>query len=95
MGQVLLLSLTASFNPTLVAATNVMLLLPSPSKLILGYLLGAVRDEHHARSCDRLLTVELERHQHDAEHPKSSETSRWGRSRWSLLGLSGAGAKNG
>jgi hypothetical protein len=41
MGQVILLSLTASLNPTLVAATTVMLLLPSPSKLMLGYLLGA------------------------------------------------------
>ncbi len=41
MGPVILLSLTASFNPTLVAATTVMLLLPSPRKLMLGYLLGA------------------------------------------------------
>jgi hypothetical protein len=41
MGQVILLSLTASLNPTLVAATTVMLLLLSPSKLMLGYLLGA------------------------------------------------------
>ncbi len=41
MGQVVLLSLTASLNPTLVAATTVMLLLPSPGKLMLGYLLGA------------------------------------------------------
>lgn len=41
MGEVILLSLTASLNPTLVAATTVMLLLPSPTKLMLGYLLGA------------------------------------------------------
>ena len=41
MSQVILLSLTASLNPTLVAATTVMLLLPSPQKLMLGYLLGA------------------------------------------------------
>jgi hypothetical protein len=41
VGQVVLLSLTASLNPTLVAATTVMLLLPSPSKLMMGYLLGA------------------------------------------------------
>ena len=41
MGQVILLSLTASLNPTLVAATTVMLLLESPAKLMLGYLLGA------------------------------------------------------
>ena len=41
MGQVILLSLTASFNPTLVAATTVMLMLDNPAKLMLGYLLGA------------------------------------------------------
>jgi hypothetical protein len=42
MAQVALLSLTASLNPTLLAATTVMLLLPSPAKLMLGYLLGAL-----------------------------------------------------
>lgn len=42
MGQIILLSLTASLNPTLVAATTVMLLLPSPTRLMLGYLLGAL-----------------------------------------------------
>ena len=41
MSQVILLSLTASLNPTLVAATTVMLLLPNPRRLMLGYLLGA------------------------------------------------------
>ena len=41
MSQVILLSLTASLNPTLVAATTVMLLLDSPAKLMMGYLLGA------------------------------------------------------
>src|SRR4051794_9031634 len=41
MDQVVLLSLTASLNPTLVAATTVMLLLPSPAKMMGGYLLGA------------------------------------------------------
>jgi Sap, sulfolipid-1-addressing protein len=41
MDQVILLSLTASLNPTLVAATTVMLLLERPAKLMLGYLLGA------------------------------------------------------
>jgi hypothetical protein len=39
--QVILLSLTASLNPTLVAATTVMLLLERPVKLMGGYLLGA------------------------------------------------------
>ena len=42
MEQILLFSLTAVLNPTLVAATTVMLLLPSPKKLMLGYLLGAM-----------------------------------------------------
>jgi hypothetical protein len=41
MGQVILLSLTASLNPTLVAATTVMLLLEKPTRLMLGYLCGA------------------------------------------------------
>ncbi|HEY3728830.1 MAG TPA: GAP family protein [Solirubrobacteraceae bacterium] len=42
MGQVVLFSLTATANPTLVAVTTVMLLLPSPKKLMLGYLIGAL-----------------------------------------------------
>ena len=42
MGQVILLSLTASLNPTLVAATTVMLLLDNPGRLMLGYLAGAM-----------------------------------------------------
>jgi hypothetical protein len=41
VGQVILLSLTASLNPTLLTLTTVMLLLPSPKKLMLGYLCGA------------------------------------------------------
>ena len=41
MSQVLVLSLTASLNPTLLAATTVMLLLEKPAKLMGGYLLGA------------------------------------------------------
>ena len=41
MGEVILLSLTASLNPTLVGATTVMLLLDKPTRLMLGYLLGA------------------------------------------------------
>ncbi len=42
MGQVLLFSLTALANPTLVAAVTVILLLPSAEKLMLGYLVGAM-----------------------------------------------------
>jgi Sap, sulfolipid-1-addressing protein len=41
MGQVILLSLTASLNPTLVAATTLLLLLDRPARLMAGYLLGA------------------------------------------------------
>ena len=41
MSQVLVFALTAAFNPTLLTATTVMLLLPSPKRLLLGYLLGA------------------------------------------------------
>ena len=41
MDKVLLFSITAAFNPTLLAATTVMLLLPSPKRLLLGYLCGA------------------------------------------------------
>jgi Sap, sulfolipid-1-addressing protein len=41
MSEVILLSLTASLNPTLVAATTVMLLLDKPVRLMGGYLLGA------------------------------------------------------
>ncbi len=42
MGEIFLLSLTAAFNPTLVAATTVMLVLTNPKWLMLGYLLGAL-----------------------------------------------------
>jgi Sap, sulfolipid-1-addressing protein len=41
MSKVLLFSLTAMANPSLVAATTVMLLLDNPKQLMLGYLLGA------------------------------------------------------
>ena len=41
MSQALVFSVTAAFNPTLLTATTVMLLLPSPKRLLLGYLLGA------------------------------------------------------
>ena len=43
MSEVILLSLTASLNPTLVAATTVMLLLDKPARLMGGYLLGLIR----------------------------------------------------
>jgi hypothetical protein len=42
VSRVLLFSLTAALNPTLLTATTVMLLLPHPKKLMLGYLGGAL-----------------------------------------------------
>jgi hypothetical protein len=42
MKNVLFFSLTAMANPTLVAVTTVMLLLPSPRRLMVGYLVGAL-----------------------------------------------------
>lgn len=39
--QIFLLSLFAMFNPTLLAAVTLMLLMPNPRRLMLGYLLGA------------------------------------------------------
>jgi hypothetical protein len=42
MSRVLLFSLTAALNPTLLTATTVMLLLPNPKRLMLGYLGGAL-----------------------------------------------------
>jgi hypothetical protein len=42
MIDVFVLALTAALNPTLVAASTVMMLLPSPVKLMFGYLLGAL-----------------------------------------------------
>ena len=41
MGKVFLFALTAALNPTLLTATTVMLLLPNPKRLMLGYLGGA------------------------------------------------------
>ena len=42
MGAVVLLALSAAFNPTEIAATTLMLLLPGPERLMLGYWLGAM-----------------------------------------------------
>jgi hypothetical protein len=41
VGKAFLFALTAALNPTLLTATTVMLLLPSPKRLMLGYLAGA------------------------------------------------------
>jgi hypothetical protein len=39
--SIFLLSLLAMFNPTLLAAVTIMMLLPDPRRLVTGYLLGA------------------------------------------------------
>jgi hypothetical protein len=41
MSRVFLFALAAALNPTLLTATTVMLLLPNPKRLMLGYLAGA------------------------------------------------------
>jgi hypothetical protein len=42
LSKVFLFACTAALNPTLLTATTVMLLLPSPKRLLLGYWLGAM-----------------------------------------------------
>jgi hypothetical protein len=42
MGEIFLLSLLSAANATLLAAVTVMLFLPSPKRLLLGYLAGAL-----------------------------------------------------
>jgi Sap-like sulfolipid-1-addressing protein len=42
MGEVVLLSLTSALNPTLLAVSTMMMLLPRPKRLMLGYWVGAM-----------------------------------------------------
>jgi len=42
VGDIFVWAFTAALNPTLVAASTVMMLLPNPVRLMLGYLLGAL-----------------------------------------------------
>jgi len=42
VSDIFLLALAAALNPTLVAASTLMMLLPNPKRLMLGYLLGAL-----------------------------------------------------
>jgi len=42
VSQVFVFAITAAFNPTLLAAVTVMLVLDNPKRLLLGYLLGAM-----------------------------------------------------
>jgi hypothetical protein len=42
VGDILLLALVAAANPTLLAAVTLMLFLPNPRRLLLGYLAGAL-----------------------------------------------------
>lgn len=41
LGSIFVLALFAMFTPTLLAAVTIMMLLPNPKRLMLGYLLGA------------------------------------------------------
>jgi hypothetical protein len=41
LADIFVLSLVAMFNPTLLAAVTIMMLMPHPKRLMLGYLLGA------------------------------------------------------
>src|SRR6478609_8701836 len=41
LSSIFFLSLLAMFTPTLLAAVTIMMLLPNPKRLMLGYLLGA------------------------------------------------------
>jgi hypothetical protein len=42
MGEIVLFSFLSALYPTLIAATTVMLLLPKPERLMLGFWLGAM-----------------------------------------------------
>src|SRR4051794_39446762 len=42
LDQILIFAFTAMINPTLVAATTVMLVIDNPRRLMLGYLMGAM-----------------------------------------------------
>ena len=64
LGSIFLLSLLAMFTPTLLAAVTVMMLLPNPKRLMLGYLLGAYLTSITARPADRLLPARLGERQH-------------------------------
>jgi hypothetical protein len=53
VGEVFVWALLAALNPTLLAATTVMLLLPHPKRLLLGYLLGALMCDGEERDSQR------------------------------------------
>jgi len=50
VGQVFVFAITAAFNPTLLAAVTVMLVLDNPKRLLLGYLVGAMMTSIKQRS---------------------------------------------
>ena len=61
------LSLVAVANPTLLAATTVMMLLPNPRRLMAGYLLGAYTI-HHLGPFDRVRAQSLQSDEHRKAH---------------------------
>lgn len=56
VGRVFAFSLTAALNPTLLAVVTIMLTLPNPKRLLMGYLSGAVLT---SVTCGLLLVFEL------------------------------------
>ena len=78
--EIFLLSLLAMFNPTLLAAVTLMLLLPNPKRLMLGYLLGAYTASISVGLVIVFALPRLERDQHQQEHararPRTSSSAR-------------------
>ena len=68
--SVVLLALFAMVNPTLLAAVTVMLLMPNPKRLMLGYLLGA-----YTTSIGAGLLIVFSLHGSSAEHTSKRHLS--------------------
>ena len=68
--SVVLLALFAMVNPTLLAAVTVMLLMPNPKRLMLGYLLGA-----YTTSIGAGLLIVVSLHGSSAEHTSKRHLS--------------------
>jgi hypothetical protein len=61
LADIFLLSLVSMFNPSLLAAVTVMLLLPNPKRLMFGYLLGAYTTSITLEPCsEKTITKSVE-----------------------------------
>lgn len=76
VATIILLSLVVMFTPTLLAATTIMMLLPNPRRLMLGYLLGAYLT---SITCGMLIVFSL--------HDTGSASTAQGMGPWEDLGL--------